>query len=222
MICVTLLIFAALFIGYRFYNFNKASAPSLSGKSVEEARKLLEPGGLALIVEREVYDDEIPKGGIIEQDIAAGEKAASGEEIKVTVSLGPEIFSMPSFEGQVLEEAKLTLDNLGIRVGKVTKVHSDSLEEGRIIAQRPLPGNVRSNSINFVVSLGPYDIIYRCPSFVDMHLDEAERLAGMLGLKLAVQEEGDVVIYQKPDAGERIKRGDSVEVTLGRPRGIWF
>ena len=129
---------------------------------------------------------------------------------------------MPPFEGQLLGDAKLTLTNLGMDIKKVTWVHSDSVEKGRIIAQRPLSGNITGNEINFLVSLGPYEVSYRCPSFVNMTIDDARLLAGELDLKLIEKSKGSRVIFQKPEAGAIIKKGNSVEVKLGRGWGMWF
>jgi serine/threonine-protein kinase len=217
-----LLALVALFLVYKLVNFNKIVTPSLKGKSYSEAREIVETRGLSLKIDEELFEAEIPKDFIVKQDIAAGTKVRAGSVINVSVSKGMEVFSMPSFEGQLFNDAKLTLINLGIKVGKITKVHSDRVKNGRIIAQRPLPGNVRSNKANFLVSLGPYKVSYKCPSFVSMSVDDAKKLASMLGIKLVEQEEGDVVLYQRPEAGVTLKRGDSVEVTLGRVGGLWF
>lgn len=211
------------FVIFKLLSFNRTvDAPSLIGKSVLEATKLLNKKGLSLDIKGEDYDSEIPKGYIMRQDIKPGEKVKIGTSIKVFLSKGPEIFSMPSFEGQLLEDAKLTLSNLGIEIGRITWVHSDTVEKGRIIAQRPLPGNVEGNKINFLVSLGHYEVSYRCPSFVDMTIDDARELAETLGLELIEQGEGSRIIFQKPEAGAVVKKGDSVEVTLGRGWGFWF
>jgi len=139
-----------------------------------------------------------------------------------SITKAAEIYTMPSFEGQVLEEAKLTLVNLGMKIRKITWVHSDTVEKGSIIAQRPLPGNIENNEINFLVSLGPYTVSYKCPAFVNMTTGDARILAGQLGVKLNEKEEGGKVIDQKPAAGTVIKKGDTVEVVLGRGSGMWF
>jgi len=68
-----------------------------------------------LSVQGEDYNNEIPEGRIISQKIKPGEKVKSGTRVEVIVSRGQEMFSMPSFEGQMLEDAKLTLSNLGIK-----------------------------------------------------------------------------------------------------------
>jgi beta-lactam-binding protein with PASTA domain len=116
----------------------------------------------------------------------------------------------------------LTLINLGIKISKITWIHSDTVKKGWIIAQRPLPGNIESNEINFLVSMGHYAVSYKCPAFVNMTTEDARMLAGELGVKLNEKEEGGRVIDQKPAPGTIIKKGDSVEVVLGRGWGMWF
>ncbi|MBI5057883.1 MAG: PASTA domain-containing protein [Nitrospirae bacterium] len=198
--------------------------PSLTGKSVSEATEMLNKRKLSLAIKGQSYDDNVPGGHIIRQLAEPGTKAAPGAEVDVIVSKGKgqEMFSLPSFEGQLLDEAKLTLANLEMKAGKVTWTHSDTVEKGTIIAQRPLPGNIKVNEINFLVSLGPYDVFYKCPSFVNMTVDDAKMLAQQLGIELVEQEEGGKVVAQRPAAGEIIRKGDAVEVTLGSGRPSWF
>jgi serine/threonine-protein kinase len=211
------------FLIFKVINFDKSGeVPSLVGKSITEAAELLNSRKLFLTVEGKKYHDEIAEGYIIEQNIQPGEKVQIGTEIGVIISKGPEMYSLPSFEGQPLEDAKLTLLNLGIKLNKVTWVHSDTVKKGHIIAQRPLPGNRESNEINFLVSLGPYKVSYRCPSFVNMTIEDARILARELGIKLEEKESGSRVIFQKPEEGAIITKGDTVEVTLGRGWGMWF
>ncbi len=213
----------AAFLIFELLDFDRTvSVPLLIGKSIPEATELLKERKLSLNVEGEDYNAEIPEGYIIRQDIKPGEGIKKGMDIKVFVSRGAEMFSMPSFEGQPLLDVKLTLINLGMEVGKVTWVHSDTVSKGRIIAQRPLPGNVGGNKINFLVSLGQYEVSYRCPSFVNMTIDDARELAEAIGLELIELDKGSRIIFQKPEAGAIVKRGDSVEVTLGRGWGFWF
>jgi serine/threonine-protein kinase len=140
--------------------------PDLLGKNIVEAEELLIKEKLFLKIESREHNEELAEGLVMKQQIAAGQKVKIGSEVGVVVSKGSEIYSMPSFEGQLLESAMLTLENLGIEIKKTTLVHSDTVDRGKIIAQRPLPGNIDSNEINFLVSLGPYEVSYRCPSFV--------------------------------------------------------
>lgn len=228
-ILLFVIIFAALGAGGAYLFFEKihfdkkGEVPSLEGKSLSEATVLLAQRKLSLDVTDRSFDANIPEGYIVKQLVNAGEKIKPGSAVGVIVSKGrgQEMFSMPSFEGQRLEDAKLTLTNLNIGLGKVTLVHSDTADKDVIISQRPLPGNTTDNEINFLVSLGPYDVFYKCPQFVKMTIDDARKLTDKLGIRLIEQEEGIRISAQKPAAGEIIKKGDAVEVTLGRSRA-WF
>ena len=213
----------AAYLVFQVVNFDKSGeVPPLVGKSVTEAAELLNKRKLFLSIKGRYYHDKIPEGYIIEQETEPGERVQVGTDIEVSVSKGSEIYSMPSFEGQLLDDAKLTLINLDMKIKKVTLVHSDSVSKGVIIAQRPLPGKISGNEINFLVSLGYYKVSYRCPSFVDMTIDDARILAGALGIELIEKERGGRVIFQKPEAGALINKGDSVEIKLGRGWGMWF
>lgn len=213
----------ALFLVIKIVNIDKTGeVPMIEGKSLREASEILSKRKLFLKVEGRENHPEVMADHIIKQNIRPGDEVYVGSEIGVFVSKGPEMYTMPSFEGQDLKNAKLTLLNLGIKISKITRVHSDTVKKGWIIAQRPLPGNIESNEINFLVSLGHYAVSYRCPTFVNMTTEDARMLATELGIKLNEKEGGGRVIDQKPAAGTIIKKGDSVEVVLGRGWGMWF
>lgn len=198
--------------------------PSLTGKNVAEAEKLLEQRKLALNIKGQEFHDEVPEGHVVRQLTEKGEKMRAGSEVGVIVSRGKGrgFFALPSFEDQLLHEAKLTLENLDVKLGKVTWVHSDTVDKEKIIAQRPLPGSMNSSEINLLVSLGPYYILYKCPSFINMTVEEARDLSQKLGIGFIEKGEGTKVVSQKPAEGEMIRKGDSVEVTLGSGRWMWF
>ncbi len=225
---VYFIIFAAIGAGgaYLFFKMKDVGkadeVPALAEKNIQEAADLLNKGNWSLSITAQEFDENIPEGNIIRQLVAPGEKLRKNSKVGVIVSKGREreIFLLPSFEGQLLDEAKLSLANFGIKIGKVTWVHSDTAEKGVIITQRPVPGSVSAREVNFLVSFGAYDVFYKCPSFVNMTPDEARMLTEKLGLELVEQGEGSKVISQKPEPGAIIKKGDTVEVTIGSR--MWF
>ncbi len=214
---------AAALLIFKVIDFGKnVSVPLLIGKSVPEASKLLSDVGLSLDVQGEEHDDKIPPGSIMQQDISEGQKVEKGSSIHVLVSRGKASFTIPYLEGMAISDVELTLMNSGLEMGKVTRVHSDTVEKDVVIAQRPLSGTSSEKKVNLLVSLGPYEISYKCPSFVKMTIEDARKIAGALGIKLIEQESGNTVVSQNPPAGSVIKKGDPVEVALGRKRGFWF
>lgn len=133
-----------VFLVVKIVNIDKTGeVPLLEGKSLTEAEELLSKRQLILKIEGRKSNNEIREDHIINQNIGPGEDVRIGTEVGVFVSSGPEMYTMPSFEDQALNDAKLTLVNLGIKIRKITWVHSDTVEKGWIIAQRPLPGKDR-------------------------------------------------------------------------------
>jgi serine/threonine-protein kinase len=200
----------------------KARVPALVGKSISEAAGILNDKGLNMKIKGEEYHPHIPLDHIISQGLQEGETVEKGSDIKVIVSAGKAKFTIPYLEGMDINDVQLTLEKLNIEIVKITRVHSDTVDKNRVITQRPLPGHPGDKKVNLVVSLGPFDVFYRCPSFIDMTVQEARRIAKILGLKLIEKEIGRVIVLQKPEAGAVIKKGDHVEVTLGRGGGFWF
>ena len=197
-------------------------APRIIGATVTEAKEILESKGLFLEIQGEGYDANVPSGRIMVQDIKEGEKIRKGGSVRVFVSKGKATFTIPYLERMDINDVKLTLAGQGVDIGNIKSVHSDTVEKDKVIAQRPLMGHSTENKVNLLVSAGPYEVFYRCPSFINMTAAEAKRIADALGLRFVEEDSGSVVVFQKPEAGAVIKKGDSVEVRLGRKGGFWF
>lgn len=181
--------------------------PSLTGKSISIAAGELENRGLSLEIIGESHHDDVPPDLIINQDVKEGEEVRRGLRIGVMISAGKGKFRVPYLEGMDLHDVRLTLEKQGMEIGKITRVHSDSVEKNRVITQRPLPGQYSDSMVNLVVSFGPYDVSYKCPSFINLTVKEARRMAQAIGLKLVEKQKGRVIVFQKPEAGSIIKKG---------------
>jgi serine/threonine-protein kinase len=176
-------------------------APLIVGKSISEASGLLEDKGVSLVIAGEKYESGTPPDYVISQDVKEGEKIEKGSSIYVVVSSGEAKHEIPYLEGMDMDDVRLTLKKLKMETGRITMIHSDTVEKNRVITQRPLSGYPGESKVNLVVSLGPYIVSYKCPSFLDLTIEEARRLAGIFGLKLVEKDKGSVVILQKPEAG---------------------
>ena len=216
----------AIFLISRVVDYGaEVKVPSVVGKDILNAKRVLAEKGLSLKVIGEDYDEDVPTGYVLKQDVPAGRKVKKGVSIGVILNKEPELVLIPSVEGETLDRAREIAQEHGLRIGKITRVHSDTVQKGRVIAQRPLPGDMSSaGEINLLVSKGPYEVLYKCPYFVGKTIEEARQIADALGLKLKEKGEGERIIAQKPKQGSIIKKGDVVEVTLGVGWGwdVWF
>ncbi|HBR22679.1 MAG TPA: hypothetical protein DD713_09010, partial [Nitrospiraceae bacterium] len=113
-----------------------------------------------------------------------------------------------------LDKAEFVLLQNGLKVAKVIRVHSNSAEKDRVIAQKPAPGEKITEKITLIVSSGHYEAIYYCPDFQGMIKQEAVQLAEKLEMKLNVTGAGETVKSQKPKPGSQIKTGDTIYMML--------
>ena len=131
----------------------------LNGMLLEEAQEILTGNGLNNMVVEE-YSDTVEKGRITSYSPA---QARKGETVTLAVSIGPEIkdVSVPNLTGSSEAAAAEALSKLGLRVGKVGRVNSDTVAEGLVISQGKNVGDVvkQGSSVDLVVSAGPSETV---------------------------------------------------------------
>ena len=203
------------FLTFKILSFSRTvEVPDLYGKSSLEASKLLREKGLNLKIEGEDYDSSILPGHILKQDVPAQKKVKEGRGIKVILSKGPRVQSIPVLVTETLSNAEALLIQKGLKIAKVIRVHSNKIEKDRIIAQVPEPTEKVSDYITVLVSSGPHEVIYYCPDFKDMPADEAKELIERLNLKMETSGSGDLVRAQKPKPKTYVKTGDTIYLQL--------
>ncbi|MGB9716306.1 MAG: PASTA domain-containing protein [Thermodesulfovibrionales bacterium] len=203
------------FLTFKILSFSRiVEVPDLYGKSPVEASRILRDKGLILKIEGEDYDSTVLPGHIIKQDVPAQKKVKEGRGIKVVLSKGPRVQSIPALVNETLSNAEAILIQKGLKIGRVIRVHSDRIEKDRIIAQTPEPTEKISDYITLLVSAGPHESIYYCPDFKDMSVDEAKDLIERLNLKIETTGSGDRIRSQKPKPRTYIKTGDTVYLQL--------
>jgi len=203
------------FLTFQILSFSRTvEVPDLYEKSSVEASKLLREKGLNLKIEGEDYDSSILPGHILKQDVPAKKKVKEGRGIKVILSKGPRVQSIPVLVTETLSNAEALLIQKGLKIAKVIRVHSNKIEKDRIIAQDPEPTEKVSDYITVLVSSGPHEVIYYCPDFKDMLADEAKELIERLNLKMVTSGSGDRVRAQKPNPKTYVKTGDTIYLQL--------
>jgi beta-lactam-binding protein with PASTA domain len=203
------------YLTFKALSFSKTVVvPQLTDMTLLDANEALNKAGLYLRIEGEDYDPSIQAGRILRQDVPPGNKVKEKRAIKVIVSKGPRVYSIPSVVNETLSDAQAQLMEKGLRIARVINVHSDSVEKGKIVAQRPEPDEPSSDAVTVLVSLGPDEVTYYCPDFLNRSYEDAEGLAGKMGLVLQTEGEGDTVISQKPKPGTPVTSGGTVSLGL--------
>lgn len=203
------------FITFKILSFSRTvEVPSLKNLTLLQANESVSRKGLYLKIEGEDFDPVIQAGRIMRQDIPSGKNVKEKRSIKVVVSKGPRISSIPLLVQKSFSEAESMLMEKGLSIAKVISVHSDEVGKGKVIAQKPEPHEKLSGGITVLVSLGPHELIYLCPDFLDKSVDYAMEIAQKLGIVLETKGTGRLVAAQKPGAGTLIKNTDVVHLEL--------
>jgi len=114
--------------------------PHLTGVSYEQGVSIVRRLGLVIAGVDSVFSDSVEIGGIIGTVPEAEDAVKKGDGIKLILSKGL-IRKMPNMVGVQLSRAQVTLEKMGLIVGKVEEI-TGSGQKGTIIVQNPEPGRI--------------------------------------------------------------------------------
>ncbi|MCD7908876.1 MAG: PASTA domain-containing protein, partial [Clostridium sp.] len=86
----------------------------LTGMDYDEAAQLLLQNYLYLVKAEARYDDNVPEGGIISQEVAAGTMVNQNSNVRMAVSLGKELIRVPDLQYKTEAEAMELLSAAGL------------------------------------------------------------------------------------------------------------
>ena len=136
------------------------NVPDVVGKSLANARTMLETYKFKVGTVSEEISETIPKGQVISQSPVTGTPYPDGSEITLVVSLGSEkdiARSKFNVEGKSLTQAKKEIEELDLKLGEVSYVEDINRKEDTVISQSPAPGMSiqEGDTIDLVVSKEP-------------------------------------------------------------------
>ena len=116
--------------------------PDVVGETRQAAAETVEAAGLVVRVD-EAFSDDVEKGRVIAQDPSDG-TLFRGDEVTLTVSLGPETIEVPDVEGADADDAKAELEAAGLVVRTIVLLPAGP---NNVLRQAPAEGStVRSGS----------------------------------------------------------------------------
>nr|HID13679.1 Stk1 family PASTA domain-containing Ser/Thr kinase [Anaerolineae bacterium] len=130
------------------------SVPSVVGKPVDEARRMLEQAGLRFVLLEERNEPGVEEGIVLEQSPAPDALVAVGTQVSIVVSGPGRELTMPGVVGYPVEMVQNGLESDGLRV-EIEEVWSTQ-PEGMVIAQEPERGTTihAGDTVTLTVSGG--------------------------------------------------------------------
>ena len=196
----------------------EVSVPQLRALPADDA--LAELRGLALRgrITDTTRDPLVPAGAIVWQSPAPETILPEGAMVKLAVSSGPPMVTVPDVSQLDLELAHDVLQAAGLKVGVLDTIHG-SEDFGTVLTVTPAAGSTAKLGllIDLSISRGPATV--RVPDLSGLPLDVARGRLVALGLRVGTlthRTDGKPgsVLGQSPASGEMMTRGSAVSLTI--------
>ena len=195
------------------------TVPDVVGKTKDQASAVIKGAGLTLGDVTEQYSASVDSGKVISSDPKAGKVIEHTAKISIVVSKGKEPATIPDVTGQSEDEAKKTLEDAGLKKGKVSKDYSDSVAKGNVIASSPIAGAsgyYKGDSVDLTISKGPEKVTI--PDVTGKGQDEAKKTLEEAGLKVEVNKRlggpFGTVRSTDPAPGSSVKPDSKVTINI--------
>jgi len=216
------------YFSFNFFVKGKSlPTPNLLGKSVTDARATCSDLGVTLEVDEQHRrnSDKIPAGNVVWQNRTAG--AASfikrGTMIRVELSAGPLVLSVPDLTGQRAGTALLRLGQQNLKLGNLT--YFDVAPQQGIAAADPPTGTIVSaqTPVSLLIAVPPSPSPYVMPDLIDHPLDQVRPYLESRGLTISTVKfeaypgiADGIIIRQYPLRGAPVSGRDAVTVVVSK------
>lgn len=219
-----LTVFSGFLTIYYIFSIGDVIVPDLIGEDTIYAVDLLAERHLKLKTVDQQFDPNIKKGHILAQDPQPGTTVRKNVTVRIILSKGTESSLIPEVLGKRWQDATRMIKQSKFRVGHVAYVHSARTPVDHVIAQTPLSLSESSmgETVDLLVSLGPYRKVMIMPDLVEEQLEYAMQAIGRLGLVLGKIERDEqypelppnTVINQVPKPGTLIEEQNIVNLVV--------
>ncbi len=200
---------------------NIVTMPDILNVEVSECVDMLTDLGLKTDISEHRVDENVPKGHIISASIDAGEKLKKGYTVKLVVSDGGELVSVPKLTGLTEEKAVELLKREGFEIGEIKKEYSKK-PLGYVISQEPSEGTMMhvGTIVDFSVSKGEEQKGVYVPSLSGITLKEAYAVLGKNNLEMGTinreysDEYLEGVVISSERAGETVPEGTFINIVV--------
>jgi len=201
----------------------EVQVPDLRNHTVTEATASIADDGLVLTVdERGRLDPKIPAGRIAAQDPPAGATTRRQRGVRVWLSQGPRITTIPALTGETERSAQLRLQEDGLTVAALSEVRSADYPSGVVVSQEP-PAAAHGTSVALLVNRGEQAHSYVMPDLIGVAGARAVDLLRSHGFRATIVGEipypgipAGIVLRQAPSSGFQIGAGEAISLEISR------
>lgn len=173
--------------------------PKVTGKTIEEAKILLEEQDLVVEIEEEP-SKKIEAGYVISQDVAENTEVGAGSKVVVKVSTGVETSVVPNLLGKTEAEARKLITEAGLTLATVLNAEDKTKDDGVVLKQSLEAGETVEKESKMTITINKIEALITGTITVN--------LKSLLGTNIEYVEEVD------PETGETIKKAKTATVKI--------
>ena len=201
----------------------EVEVPAVAGLTVNEATERLAAIGLGLRVdENRRADAKIPADRVMQQDPGAGTRARRQRTIRVWVSSGPRVTTVPALIGQSERTAQMRLAQDGVQISTRSEIRSADYPADAVVSQNPAP-NSRAPEVSLLVNRGEEATTFVMPDLIGMDGERAAEAMRSRGFRVSIVGTqplpgmpAGTIIRQQPDGGFKVAAADSISLEVSQ------
>jgi len=201
---------------------NKILIPSLAGMTQSQAANTVAKLGLKVDVTEKVFSEDVSIGKIITSDPAGGGRVDVAGTVHLIISKGKERIKVPAITGLTIESATVALNEMNLKIGRVTEQFSATLEAGLLVDSNPVSGSdVRKDStVDLIISKGVEQV--KLANFQGKTSDQAQSELTAAGLIVSSKYEYSdnipvgTVISQTPSDVTTVGKGEKIVLVISK------
>ena len=199
---------------------SSVEVPVLTGMDLKQVKHTLLQKGLEMAISGEDFSETYPAGCVIGQQPSANSRLKRGRRVKLTLSRGSEVITMPSLRELTQPDAEFLVRQMDLDLVSSAQT-PDGAPKRTVLAQDPPPGQkvVRGSPVRILVSDGPAQSTIVMPDVAGSTARGALEQLRSMNLKISevtyeatTLYSGGVVISQDPPGGFRVTPGEEVKL----------
>ncbi|MEO5590501.1 MAG: PASTA domain-containing protein [Gemmatimonadaceae bacterium] len=135
-----------------------ARVPEVRGSTQQQAQIAIENAGFKFGSVSQVTGDQ-PRGAVVTTDPPAGTSLDLPATVSITLSQGPPSIQLPDLTGRPLADARSALEQLGLRMGGVSRDTSSFMPENTVLSQNPRPGATVSSGASVILHVSRFPVV---------------------------------------------------------------
>ncbi len=227
-ILVTLVLIFNYILFPIYVSGSEVNVPNVVGMTESEAFQTLKDEDFNPSIADTSFGVSLPPGRIFLQKPEAGKIVKEGRTIYLFISGGDQIISVPLLKGKSVRDSRLSLERIGLKLGKIDEVASTQPKD-MVFDQEFAEGTKlrKGQSVGISVSIGSGAGNIMVPDLIGKSLTEASRIlkdsmlvVGKVNYQISSTLLPNTVLDQYPAPGNKLNSGNSVDLFITKEGSI--